>query len=1064
MIPEGPRQVRTIVAEALKIPKERRPAFLNDACGADAALRAEVEDLLAFEERDRAEDLPRGPLPETGPDLSPDNSDLEHAVSTTDESTSQDEDSVRSVASVPARRFRVERFHAQGGLGRVSIAFDRQLGRHVALKEVRPDRLSDQARQRFLVEAEITGQLEHPGIAPVYALEEDADGDPYYVMRFVEGRTLAEAIKDHHEKPTPLAFRDLLRRFVTVCQTIAYAHSKGVIHRDLKPMNILLGDYDETLVLDWGLAKRVSEAPPAAAEDGKQLEDAGSTDAEVERPRDEEALTAEGQVLGTPAYMSPEQAHGRIDRIGPPTDVYALGAILYELLTGRAPFVGSKGRDLLRQLQDGPPPSPRKLRRELPRALEGVCLKAMARAIPERYPGAAELADDVNRWLADEPVTACREPWTDRTRRWARRHRVTVTAAAVAFVLLLIGAAIGATLQAKANERLAIANLGEQTARAERSRAEARSAGQQGDWKAALAKLDEALELDHPDPIGIRLERIKALAALAEVDQSREEIARLAEEKDLGSHAAEVDLLRADSLLLQQEEQEAVALLHKALEGNLPPADAAYARALLANQIGEIAQHLTQCVALDPLHLQGQQLLSTTLILQGDLDKASQQLAAASILFPNDASFVYFRALIETWKKAPGSARKILVDASGRINAQQAERMKPIVVELARLADILDIMDWWDDPEGGPEEAIRRTGRSRAVLEMLSGVLGAKDAPAAARAQEAGALFRVPRAFQNVLKGKGAAGGDPTAALSFLAKLAPDGMYHFVRGNVLLTSDADPEEVSRAFAEAVATPSVVPNVGREALYCLAMSEGLCYLKDKNKETLERAVAALRRRLALGPLKPPHAGNLFPITRRAGALDLGRVIAQGQLQQFPDNMQWLLELALIELWGGNYQRALELARKGLAKQPNDLTAWRYQAEACLGLAEQIRKRPVPDPESVLLALGGDVELALTDAKARVKDSRAKLPDNQLGLEFYHAAYVHSLASAAVTNNPRQAEQYANEAMALLRLAVAALGGSRELQHLQRDRSLNPLRGRADFKELIGRLEERVIRSR
>src|SRR5262249_27196013 len=211
-------------------------------------------------------------------------------------------------------RFTSLRQHAQGGLGIVFLAFDETLRRQVALKEIRPDRRGNvHLRQRFLTEAEITGQLEHPGIVPVYALEEDDEGQPYYAMRFLQGCTLAEAIQAYHRQPNRLAFLDLLKRFLDVCQTIAYAHIRGIIHRDLKPANVMLGDFGEALVVDWGLAKRVGGSPGEAARREEEPALRGSDP----RAGGTDAQTEAGQVLGTPAYMSPEQAEARAEGVGP---------------------------------------------------------------------------------------------------------------------------------------------------------------------------------------------------------------------------------------------------------------------------------------------------------------------------------------------------------------------------------------------------------------------------------------------------------------------------------------------------------------------------------------------------------------------------------------------------------------------------------------------------------------------------------------------------------------------------------------------------------------------------
>jgi tetratricopeptide (TPR) repeat protein len=345
-------------------------------------------------------------------------------------------------------RFIILRLHAKGGLGQVSLARDEKLRRQVALKEIRPDRLDADARRRFLNEAEITGQLEHPGIVPIYALDE-ADGQPYYAMRFIQGQNLAEAIAAHYRQPTLVGLRGLLKRFGDVCQALGYAHSKDVIHRDMKPGNIMLGAFGETLVLDWGLAKRLGGTPPPPPAGMTPAESAASTPASlpetVEAPLSilgSEHLTQAGQVLGTPAYMSPEQAAGHSEHIGLATDIYALGAILYEVLTGRPPFQGP-APEVLGRLRQGPPPTPTRARRGVPPALEAICLKAMARAPAERYASAVELAREVDHWLADEPVQAYREPWPARLLRWGRRHRTMVASAGVLLLTSVVGLALG---------------------------------------------------------------------------------------------------------------------------------------------------------------------------------------------------------------------------------------------------------------------------------------------------------------------------------------------------------------------------------------------------------------------------------------------------------------------------------------------------------------------------------------------------------------------------------------------------------------------------------------------
>src|SRR3954453_18749263 len=338
------------------------------------------------------------------------------------------------------QRFRILRPHARGGLGAVFVALDSELNREVALKQIL-DRHADDpdSRARFLLEAEVTGRLEHPRVVPVYGLGCDAEGRPFYAMRLVKGQSLKEAVEHFHAaggagdpRRWNLELRRLLGRFVAVCNVVAYAHSRGVLHRDLKPANILLGPYGETLVVDWGLAKVVGRGEAAArsgAVEATLQPGSGSGSSE----------TLPGTALGTPAYMSPEQAEGRLDQVGPLSDVYSLGATLYCLLTGKPPIDETEVGEALRRVQRGEFPPPRTVRPSVPQGLEAICLKAMALKPEERYPSAPALAEDLEHWRAGEPASAYRAPPAVRLTRWGRRHRT----AAVGIGALLVTAVAG---------------------------------------------------------------------------------------------------------------------------------------------------------------------------------------------------------------------------------------------------------------------------------------------------------------------------------------------------------------------------------------------------------------------------------------------------------------------------------------------------------------------------------------------------------------------------------------------------------------------------------------------
>jgi len=325
-----------------------------------------------------------------------------------------------------------------GGIGRVLLAFDTKLRRDVAIKELNLEKLGafkDRATARFLREAKISGQLEHPGIVPVYQLEAKPDGAPFYVMKHVQGITLHDAMGACFGATPEEAFRNrlkLLDSLISVVEAVAYAHSRGVIHRDLKPANIILGEFGETIILDWGLAKVWREQ---GFDEPRELS-ISSIDLDEIDPFE----TRQGALIGTPSYMAPEQIDKKFGDVDPRTDVYALGILFFMLLSGEKPYLGTT-KDIISQIvSDAVSPSPRSCGNFAPPELCAICEKAMSKDREKRFKDASEMARELKAYRDGRLVSVYAYSGMEILKRFVARNKAPLSAA-LAIVLAIIAGA-----------------------------------------------------------------------------------------------------------------------------------------------------------------------------------------------------------------------------------------------------------------------------------------------------------------------------------------------------------------------------------------------------------------------------------------------------------------------------------------------------------------------------------------------------------------------------------------------------------------------------------------------
>jgi tetratricopeptide (TPR) repeat protein len=790
-------------------------------------------------------------------------------------------------------------------------------------------------RARFRAEAEALARLQHPNLVQIFEVGEQ-DGRPYLSLEYVDGGSLARKLEG-----SPLPALQAAALVETLARAVHYAHERGIVHRDLKPGNILLASGGpkppDNVEPSRGSCPPLADCIPKVSDFGLAKHLGAET-----------GQTASGQILGTPSYMAPEQAGGKNQQTGPAADTYALGAILYEVLTGRPPFQGETPLETVRQVLTEEPIPPSRLQPGVPRDLETVCLKCLEKDPRRRYATALGLADDLRRFLRDEPIVARPAGAAYRFGKFARRNKVLVGGAAAVFLALVAGI-IGTSAglwQAQRERDRALKAEGEARGLLAASYANtARLAMQRGAWRTALANWDDALQAGHADTVGLALDKVRAWCAVHEVPKAVQEIQALSQRTDLGGYEGSVLLWQADIALGRPgNDEQALATVRQALARGLSAAEESYARGLLAESSPAALGHFERVLELDPFHHRANGMAGLLLLHLGRLPEARARAAVAELLFPEDPTF----PLLQAWISANEGD---MAAAYGRLDKVRAQLTAPQVETARAIMDLLHQIRQAEGLVSGDPNA----SLAGFWLKLMPSVLRVSAAVQALRDEGAGSasglllpippvLFKafsyLPNMAQLLLGGNNA--DEVLDALRKAARAHPEGILYFVQGQVLILKDRW-AEAEPLFLKAAETPSVVP-LRRAALFLAIAAEygaGGANSRAPDRALLKRAVDHTRELVALGGVRPDQAVHLAQVALTQNEPDLAAWILADWERQAPGDPDMLRKRLALEVKTGAHGRAIQTADQILKRKPRDGEALRLRAVAVDRLRQSAR---------------------------------------------------------------------------------------------------------------------------
>jgi tetratricopeptide (TPR) repeat protein len=855
-------------------------------------------------------------------------------------------------------------------MGVVYVAEQKELKRKVAVKVMKAGVESPRNLRRFELEAEALGRLQHEGIAHVYAADPVGKGDslqPYLAMELIQGQPLTV-----YADTSRLARAARLRLMLKVCQAVQYAHENGVIHRDLKPGNILVDQTGQPKIVDFGVALVT-----------------GSNSAESAHQPNER------QFLGTFPYMSPEQAAEVPEELTTRSDVYTLGVICYELLTGRLPYdlEGKRGLAALRVIREQEPTPLRAISKAFRGDLDAILAKALEKDKSRRYRSAQELADDLERCVHGKAVVARAGGAFYHLGKLAKANKVLFSAAGIALVLGVLALLAGNWLWTASTLERERANLAEKEKsllekerdllQADRHVQNARLAAQSGQWRTAVVNYDKALAAGYGDLIGLRLDKIRALIALADDRRYMTEIEALARMPNLGQYEASVWLLQGD-ILLGRDDAQAEQLIRRAQEKGLPPDGRAYAQALLAESTPEAVAHLQQAVQLDPHRPDRRASLELLLLLLGRLPEARVELATHLALFPDDLRAKVLWAALYGLERDLPSANATLDSLRGELSEDDHTAVKALVQLWSEIRNPANPRL----PEYGLPDLMSHFLKAAPHFKRLWQLRpGADPGDLFAAHQDLIRTFPLGPRLRNVLlqwvrpivvSMNNPKSEQTMRVLTTATAIHPEGTLLYWRalalfGNVRLA------EAEKAALMAAETPAIFlvrqpalylafasecglyPSQWREDLQQLTVrtvglmasplgqapllaSAGLApgIADNRGQALLRRAIENYRKARALGPLPFPKTREL-PIGAALFAREysLARELLDDWEREAPDDTRPLFWRIRTELAAGSNEKALEAAERVLKQMPDDPVILRLRKLAIENLIKQAR---------------------------------------------------------------------------------------------------------------------------